>query len=168
MFGWILTQPHPQEPTSPAFSTTHHIVPSDWYKSSYWITPGRQKVTVNMSTPSAFTKALQRFQTGLTAAEIAEFRVATIDDVWDMASRLQSEQSARHSMQNMARIEPFIAGLTRYAGVIEVFVQAKPDIMAFIWVWGFPCTDAFADNNRGHWKRYSWLVPLRFLGNVNH
>ena len=88
--------------------------------------------------PSAFTRALQRFQDGLTAEEIAEFRVATIDDVWDMAAKLQTEQSARHSMQNMARIEPFISGLTRYAGVIEVFVQAKPDIMAFIWVAEFP------------------------------
>ena len=90
-----------------------------------------------MSTPPAFTRALQRSQNGLTAAEIAEFRVATIDDVWDMAAKLQAEQSARRSMQNMARIEPFISGLTRYSGVIGVFVQAKPDIMAFIWVAGF-------------------------------
>ena len=91
-----------------------------------------------MSAPSAFTRALQRFQDGLTPAEIAQFQVATINDVWDMADKLQTEQSARHLMQNMARIEPFISGLTRYASVIEVFVQVKPDIMAFIWVAEFP------------------------------
>jgi len=76
-----------------------------------------------MSAPSAFTRALQRFQGGLTAAEIAEFRVATIDDVWDIADKLQTEQNVRHSMQNMARIGPFINGLTRYAGVIEVLFR---------------------------------------------
>jgi len=83
---------------------------------------------------SPFTRALKRFQDGLTPKEIDDFKATTIADVWDKAKELQREQNMRGSMQNMARITPFIHGLTKYSGVIEVFVQAKPDIMAFIWV----------------------------------
>ena len=87
---------------------------------------------------SPFTRALKRFQDGLTAKEIDDFKATTIADVWDKASELQREQSMRGSMQNMARIKPFIDGLTKYSGVIEVFVQAQPDIMAFVWVYTSP------------------------------
>ena len=48
--------------------------------------------------------------------------------------KIQREQGARRSLQNIARIEPFINGLKKYSAVIEVFVQAKPELMAFIWV----------------------------------
>ncbi|KAF8424842.1 hypothetical protein EV426DRAFT_701102 [Tirmania nivea] len=82
---------------------------------------------------SPFTQALKRFQNGLTSKEIDDFKATTIANVWDKACELQREQSRRGSMQNMARIRPFIDGLTKYSGVIEVFVQAEPDIMAFIW-----------------------------------
>lgn len=83
---------------------------------------------------SAFTLGLKRFQDGLTSEEMTEFRFATIEDVWKKATEIQKQQSSRGSMRNMARIEPLLSGLSRYSHVIEVFVQAKPEIMAFIWV----------------------------------
>jgi len=88
----------------------------------------------------AFTRALHRFQAGLTDEELSQFKFTTIDDVWDAARYLQREQSSRFSMRNMGRLAPFINGLSRYSSVIEVFVQAKPDIMAFIWVGPRPHT----------------------------
>lgn len=89
---------------------------------------------VTMSQISAFTTALHAFQVGLSDEEIEIFRLTTIEHVWDMIRYLQAEQASRMSMQNMSRLEPFINALTRYSGVIEVFVQGKPEIMAFIWV----------------------------------
>ena len=84
----------------------------------------------------ALTQALNRFKTGagVTPDEIAIFEHTTIDDIWKMVEDLQQEQSSRHCMQAWGRIEPFLTGLTRYSAVIEVFVQGKAEIMAFIWV----------------------------------
>ena len=82
----------------------------------------------------AFTQALDRFRAGLSPEDIAEFKYSKSEDVWDMVEQVQKEQSLRGCMQNLARIKPFIDGLTRYAAVIEVFVQAKPEIMALVWV----------------------------------
>ena len=82
----------------------------------------------------AFTRALDCFKAGLTAKEISAFQGVTVDDIWQMVDDLQSEQSARHCMQGWVRIEPFLTGITKYSAVIEVFVQGKAEILAFIWV----------------------------------
>ena len=81
-----------------------------------------------------FTVALERFKDNLTGAEISQFNFTTLDDVWAELMKIQSEQGARRSLQNLARIEPFINGLKKYSAVIEIFVQARPEFMAFIWV----------------------------------
>ena len=92
-------------------------------------------------TKDPFTAALERFRNNLTATEITQFNLTTIDDVWAEVIKIQREQGARRSLQNMARIEPFINGLRNYSAVLEVFIQAKPEIMAFIWVvQPFDCT----------------------------
>ena len=85
-------------------------------------------------TKDPFTVALERFRNNLTPTEISQFNFTTIDDVWTEVETIQDEQSARRSLRNMKRIEPFINGLRNYSAVLEVFVQAKPEIMAFIWV----------------------------------
>lgn len=33
----------------------------------------------------------------------------------------------------MSKIEPFLEGLKGYSAVIEVFMQAKPDVLSLIW-----------------------------------
>lgn len=87
------------------------------------------------SVPHAFTTALDRFKQGLVGDEMNTFSHLTCEkDVWDSIEELQREQNSRNALRNMARIEPFISGMAQYAKVIEVFVQAKPEIMALIWV----------------------------------
>ena len=81
-----------------------------------------------------FTKALERFKSNLTGTEISQFNFTTFDDVWAEAMKIQDEQGARRSLQNIARIEPFINGLKKYSAVIDTLVSAKPELMAFIWV----------------------------------
>ena len=81
-----------------------------------------------------FTVALECFKKNLTEMEILQFNFTTIDDVRAVVSKIQQEQGARRSLQIIARIEPFIIGLKNCSAVIEIFVQAKPELMAFIWV----------------------------------
>lgn len=45
----------------------------------------------------------------------------------------QSQKQAR-TVRGVVRIKPFVHALTEYAGVIEVFVQGKPEILSLIWV----------------------------------
>ena len=82
----------------------------------------------------AFTQALDRFKTGLTAREICAFEDTTFEDVWKVAEDLQREQSLRHCMQGWARIEPFLTGLKTYSDAVGDFVPGKAEILAFIWV----------------------------------
>ena len=58
----------------------------------------------------------------------------TIQDVWKAAASIQKEQAKRHELGNMNKIRPYLDCLKRYGEVIGVFVSAKPDILAFIWV----------------------------------
>lgn len=83
----------------------------------------------------AFDKALSDFKDGLTEKEKKDFAYTSIKDVYREAEAIQKEQSQRASLRNMNRIQPYINGLLQFSGVIEVFIQAKPEIMAFIWVY---------------------------------
>ncbi|KAF5697667.1 NACHT domain-containing protein [Fusarium globosum] len=60
-------------------------------------------------------------------------KATTIDDIWDYTDQLQKDQGSNKRLRGMKRIGPYIERLQEYAGVIEVFVQAKPDILALIW-----------------------------------
>ena len=57
----------------------------------------------------------------------------SIEDVWKQARDIQETQSKSKTLRNMQRIEHYVKGLERYAGVIEIFVQVKPDLLALIW-----------------------------------
>ncbi|KAF8244003.1 hypothetical protein K440DRAFT_589065 [Wilcoxina mikolae CBS 423.85] len=84
--------------------------------------------------PAAISRALSRFRNSLDSEEKKAFNhVTTESEVRALIENLEAEQGARGCLQNMTRLEPFIKGISQYAAVIEVFVQAKPDILSFIW-----------------------------------
>ena len=58
----------------------------------------------------------------------------TIDDFNREVQVLEAQQERNKKLRGLKRIEPFVKGLEEYAGVIEVFVQAKPEIISLIWV----------------------------------
>lgn len=89
-----------------------------------------------MSIIQAFDEALIRFKKDLTDKEKLDFAVTSIEDVYAEAKKIQEKQAVRGSLRNMRRMQPYLNGLTQFATVIEVFVQAKPEIMAFVWVSG--------------------------------
>lgn len=57
----------------------------------------------------------------------------TVDDVWEYTEKLQKDQGNTNRLRGLKKIGPYIERLQEYAGVIEVFVQAKPDVLALIW-----------------------------------
>ena len=58
----------------------------------------------------------------------------TIDDVYNEAERIQQEQAKKGALRGLKKIQPYLSHLQEYSGVIETFVQAKPSILALIWV----------------------------------
>src|SRR4051794_25373617 len=80
-----------------------------------------------------FGDALAAFIQTLPESEIAEFEGTTIIDVYEETERIQRLQDEKHLLRYVKRIKPFVDGISRYAGVIEVLVSSKPNFLAFIW-----------------------------------
>ncbi|WAO88971.1 NACHT domain-containing protein [Fusarium falciforme] len=71
-------------------------------------------------------------------------------EVYDATDQLQKEQSKTGHLRHLSKIEPFLDRLREDSGVVETFVQAKPDILALIWgpiklllLWGDALTKSF-------------------------
>lgn len=86
------------------------------------------------SQDSAFSRVLRAFQSRLSQNEIDKFRFATFEELKEAIIEIQKTQAQRRGYRNLNKIRPFLDGVGQYSKVIEVFVNAKPDIMAFIWV----------------------------------
>lgn len=84
--------------------------------------------------PSSFEKVLDGFRKRLSPQDTELFQLTTFDDLKSSIKRIETEQAARKGLRNLNKIKPFLNGLKQYAGVLEVFVQVKPEIIAFIWV----------------------------------
>ena len=80
------------------------------------------------------SEVLESFKRRLSPEEIEQFEIVTFADLQISIKKIQTEQASRNSLRNMARIRPFLDTLEQYAKVIEVFVNVKPDVLAFIWV----------------------------------
>ena len=93
-----------------------------------------QSMSMSPTLSSAFDEALLRFKQDLPDHERRDFAIASVEDVYDEIRKIQEWQGKQGLLRNLRRIEPYINGLTQFSKVIEVFVQAKPEIMAFIWV----------------------------------
>ncbi|OOQ87200.1 NACHT domain protein [Penicillium brasilianum] len=83
----------------------------------------------------AFQKAKQDFLASLKDPSLLKrvSNVKSIDEIYNYTVQLQDDQSKREDMRNLRKIEPYLERLRQYADVIEVFVQAKPEILALIW-----------------------------------
>ncbi|KAF4495971.1 nacht domain [Fusarium agapanthi] len=82
-----------------------------------------------------FEKAKADFLNGIKDQKLRSQlqKATTIDDIWDYTEPLQNDQGSNNRLRAMRRIGPYIERLQEYAGIIEVFVQVKPDILALIW-----------------------------------
>jgi hypothetical protein len=83
----------------------------------------------------AFKVAEAEFNSQFKEGEKVDFsQYRSIQEVYDVTDDIQRTQSSSGTLRNLSRIKPYLDGLSQYAGVIEVFVQAKPDLLALIWV----------------------------------
>lgn len=61
-----------------------------------------------------------------------------ITDIWSQIESKQEEFSKSKKQIFLRRLQPYIDGLNRYSQTINVFTQAKPELLALIWVWQSP------------------------------
>lgn len=82
-----------------------------------------------------FENARREFQNDLPAGtKFQDILAATsIEQVYTVIKTLQTAQGKKGSLRHLSRLEPFLSRLSDLAGVIEVFVQVKPDILALLW-----------------------------------
>ncbi|KAF5659325.1 NACHT domain-containing protein [Fusarium denticulatum] len=92
---------------------------------------------MSTSTPAqqALEQAQQRFRSKVESPSIYdEILIAgTIEEVYKLTNDIQSKLAPQGKLRHLAKIKPFLDRLSEYASVIEVFIQAKPDILALIW-----------------------------------
>jgi hypothetical protein len=98
-----------------------------------------------MGTPSteldeAFEAARAEFVGGLKRRKLAVAqalsKATTVDDVRTAISEIEEQQQRSGKLRALGRLKPVVRGLQEYTGVLEVFVQVKPDIIGLIWVGG--------------------------------
>lgn len=87
---------------------------------------------------STFVRILKSFQSRLSSEDIENFRFTTFEDLKEAIKTIQQDQADRQGLRNLNKIRPFITILEQYSQVIEQFVTADPQILAFIWVRGSP------------------------------
>ena len=82
-----------------------------------------------------FDGVIQKFKTSLNNDGVFKeiLKTTTIEEVYRLTNTLQEEQVKKGGLRDLARIQPFLDGLNAYAGVIEVFMQVKPNVIALIW-----------------------------------
>ncbi|KAN0108843.1 hypothetical protein V8E51_008585 [Hyaloscypha variabilis] len=83
----------------------------------------------------AFEKSIRDFKVNLKDDRLYSeiLQTTTIDQVYNFTEKLQADQNKDGHMRHLAKIGPFLENLRGYAGVIEVFIQVKPEILALIW-----------------------------------
>lgn len=85
-------------------------------------------------TPPAFSRSLEAFKCQLSLRDIEAFGLTSFQELRNAIDSIQNEQAHRRGYRNLNKIRPFLEFLQQYARVIEQFVSAKPDFLAFIWV----------------------------------
>ena len=84
---------------------------------------------------AAFDPLMQDFRTRLKNDSLYReiLRTKNIEEVYDVMDKLQEEQRHTGRLQHLPKMESFLNGLKGYSAVIEVFMQAKPDVLSLIW-----------------------------------
>ncbi|RKL31203.1 hypothetical protein BFJ72_g11220 [Fusarium proliferatum] len=102
--------------------------------TSHSDTPG---LTGNIMTATqrAFEAAMIDFKDKLKGHSFYDqiIQTTSIEQVYQDIEKLQDKQAKSGRLRHLSKIEPFLARLREYSGVVETFVQAKPDILALIW-----------------------------------
>src|SRR6266536_4836815 len=81
-----------------------------------------------------FASTISAFRSRVTPDVVESFQsVSTLADLSNAIRDIEREQANRKCLRNLGRIRPLLNMLQSYSKVIEIFVNAKPDVLAFIW-----------------------------------
>ena len=85
---------------------------------------------------ASFNTAREEFLRDFPDDEYAQplSQFTSIDDVYDATDNIQKEQGKSRTLQNLAKIQPYLECLNQYAAIMDTVVQVKPEILALIWV----------------------------------
>lgn len=78
-------------------------------------------------------EAFEKLSTSISLDDASDFRSTTLQDVRSAVRRIEQQQAARQSIQNMRRVDPFLKFMENYSKVIEVGCQGFSP-MAWVWV----------------------------------
>ena len=82
-----------------------------------------------------FEAARQDFLRSLKDRDVSSFsQFTSINNVYDTTDKIQDEQRRSGTLQDLNRIRPYLDCLSQYVGVMDTFIQVKPDILCLIWV----------------------------------
>jgi hypothetical protein len=83
----------------------------------------------------AFEAAREDFLRNLKDVDVYNFsQFTSINNVYDTTNEIQEEQQRSGTLRSLNRIRPYLDCLSQYVGVIDTFVQVKPNILCLIWV----------------------------------
>ena len=84
----------------------------------------------------SFNTARQEFLHDFADDEDAQTlrQLTSIDDVYNATDKIQKKQGESKTLQNLAKIQPYLSCLDQYASVLDTVIQVKPEILALIWV----------------------------------
>jgi len=84
---------------------------------------------------AAFEHAVHDFKKSLGNDELYRkiLETTSIEDVYNATDTLQKEQATQGHLRHLSRIDRYLEGIRGYASVIEVFMQAKPEVLCLIW-----------------------------------
>jgi hypothetical protein len=78
-------------------------------------------------------EAFKRFEEAIYPNDAKLFRNLKLEDVWNAARAIESNQSARRSLRNTRRIQPLFEALKTLGNVLEPLCQGVP-YLSYIWV----------------------------------
>jgi hypothetical protein len=81
-----------------------------------------------------FSSVISDFRSALLQDGIDESEIcSSLSELKTAIQDIEKQQSMRKSLRNIGRIRPLIHGLEAYSTIIEIFVNVKPDFLAFLW-----------------------------------
>ncbi len=87
----------------------------------------------NVAPPTSFGIAFERLKNSVSKDDARLFMSTKMEDVWIAAREIERQLQLRRSLRGFHRIQPFLAGIEKYSGVIEVLCQGTP-YLPYIWV----------------------------------
>ncbi|RGP72615.1 nacht domain [Fusarium longipes] len=87
------------------------------------------------TTQAAFEAAMLEFKDKLKDSSLYDqiLQTSSIEQAYNDIKTLQDKQVKSGRLRHFSKIDPFLNRLREYSSSIEVFVQAKPDILALVW-----------------------------------